>query len=204
MTDLLYSDSLRERMTANLLSFPVLGADGGRAAAVVIAVVPKGRDAAFILTRRPPHLKNHPGQYALPGGRLEAGESPEEAALRELNEEVGVEIDASAVLGRLDDYVTRSGFVITPIVAWAGDVQIVPDPAEVASVYRVELSQLDRDDAPRFVEIPESDRPVIQMPLLDNHVHAPTGAVLYQFREVALRGLPTRVAHFEQPVWAWK
>lgn len=199
-----FGDELKARLTANLASFDVQPAEGGRAAAVVVAVVPKKRQAAFILTRRPSHLKNHPGQYALPGGRIEPGETAEQAALREMHEEVGVELTADAILGRLDDYVTRSGFVITPIVAWAGDVDIVPNPDEVARVYRVELAQLDRDDAPRLISIPESDRPVIQMPLRGTRVHAPTGAVLYQFREVAIRGLATRVAHFEQPVWAWR
>jgi 8-oxo-dGTP pyrophosphatase MutT (NUDIX family) len=140
----------------------------------------------------------------LPGGRLDPGESPEVAALRELHEEVGVELDPDAVLGRLDDYVTRSGFVITPVVVWAGDVELDPNPAEVARAYRVPLGLLDRPDAPRFIAIAESDRPVVQMPLLGSLVHAPTGALLYQAREVLLHGRATRVAHLEQPVWAWR
>jgi hypothetical protein len=60
------------------------------------------------------------------------------------------------------------------------------------------------DVEPRFHAIPESDAPVIQLPLFDRFVHAPTGAVLYQFRELALHGRTTRVAHYEQPVFAWR
>jgi mutator protein MutT len=201
---LAFGEPLRHLMLRNLAALDVHSATGGRAAAVVMAIVPADDQAAFILTRRPSHLVNHPGQFALPGGRIEPGETPEQAALRELEEEVGVDLTEDSILGRMDDYVTRSGFVITPVVAWAGPVVAVPNPAEVAEVYEIPLSVLDRDDAPRLISIPESDRPVIQMPMLDNHIHAPTAAVLYQFREVALRGLQTRVAHFEQPVWAWR
>jgi len=129
----------------------------------------------------------------------------EGAALRELREEVGLGLEASSVLGILDDYGTRSGFLITPVVAWADKhVELTPNPAEVAHVYRVPLVELDKPDVPRLITIPESDRPVIQVPLLSSLIHAPTAAVLYQIREVVVHGRPTRVAHFEQPTWAWK
>ncbi len=110
------------------------------------------------------------------------------------------------MLGRLDDYTTRSGYVITPVVLWAaGDVELTPNPAEVAHVYRIGLHELQRDDSPRFVTIPESDRPVVQVPLGKDLIHAPTGAVLVQFRWVALDGrADERVHDFEQPVFAWK
>lgn len=161
-------------------------------------------ELGFLLTMRAVDLSRHAGQWALPGGREDPGETAEEAALRELHEELGVRLDRGAVLGRLDDYVTRSGFVITPVVVWAGEVELEPNPAEVAHVFRVPLGLLDRPDAPRFVSIPESDRPVVQMPLLGTLVHAPTGAILYQAREVLLHGRTTRVAGLEQPVWAWR
>jgi hypothetical protein len=109
------------------------------------------------------------------------------------------------VLGLLDDYETRSGFVITPVVVWAGDApRLEPNPAEVARAYVVPLAELDQPGTPRFITIPESDRPVVQMPLLGGVVHAPTAAVLYQLREVVLHGRPTRVDHLEQPVFAWR
>jgi len=160
--------------------------------------------ACFLLTRRAAGLRQHARQWALPGGRLEPNESAIDAARRELAEEVGLVLDADAALGLLDDYPTRSGFLITPVVFWGGhDPVLVPNPDEVASVHRVPLDDLDHPDVPRLITIPESDRPVIQVPLLSTLVHAPTAAVVYQLREVVMHGRPTRVDHFEQPVWAW-
>jgi len=110
-----------------------------------------------------------------------------------------------SVLGLLDDYPTRSGYVITPVVVWGGaDIEIVPHPGEVLAAYRVGLHQLTRPDSPRFVTIPESDRPVVQVPIGGDLIHAPTGALLVQFRWVALDGrVNERVHDFEQPVFAW-
>jgi 8-oxo-dGTP pyrophosphatase MutT (NUDIX family) len=162
--------------------------------------------ASFVLCRRSAGLNNHASQWALPGGRLDAGESAIEAALRETDEEVGLRLGEDAVIGVLDDYATRSGYVITPVVVWGGaDARLVPNPDEVLAVYRIGLHELARDDSPRFVTIPESDRPVVQVPLGGDLIHAPTGAMLVQFRWVGLDGrVGERVADFEQPVFAWK
>ena len=162
--------------------------------------------SSFVLCRRAATLNNHGGQFALPGGRVDPDETINEAALRELDEELGLRLGHDAVLGHLDDYITRSGYVITPVVLWAdGDVVLHPAPAEVAYAYRIGLHELQRPDSPRFVDIPESDKPVVQVPLGRNLIHAPTGAVLVQFRWVALDGRAgERVHEFEQPVFAWK
>jgi 8-oxo-dGTP pyrophosphatase MutT (NUDIX family) len=183
--------------------------DGRRAAAVAIAISagadsPDGTGGpAIFLTRRAPRMRAHAGQFALPGGRLDAGEDAVDAALRELSEEVGAVADRSAVLGILDDYPTRSGYVITPVVVRLDAGQrLIPNPAEVAELHRIPLTDL--DVTPRFIAIPESDRPVIQLPLVGHFVHAPTAAVLYQFSELAVHGRVTRVAHLEQPVFAWR
>ncbi len=202
-----FGDALRARSRTHLAAFErrAVAADGRRPAAVAVVLVPDeaGR-ACFLLTRRASGLRTHARQWALPGGRVDPGESVERAALRELEEEVGLARAPASVLGLLDDYPTRSGFVITPVVVWGGDdVELRPNAEEVAGVYRVPLADLDRPDVPRLVTIPESDRPVIQVPILSSLVHAPTAAVIYQLREVVVHGRPTRVAHFEQPVWAW-
>jgi len=203
-----FDDALRERMRDRLDAFERRPHDGAelRHAAVALALLPGENGLpCFVLTRRAPKLKAHQGQWALPGGRIDPGESPVEAALRELHEEVGLALEAEAVLGLLDDYPTRSGYCMTPVVVWAGErAQLAPNPDEVAKAYRVPLAELERPDVPQLREIPESDRPVISVPLLGTFIHAPTAAILYQLREVALRGEATRVAHFEQPVFAWK
>jgi len=161
--------------------------------------------ASFVLCRRSAGLNRHASQWALPGGRLDGDERAIDAALRETDEEIGVRVGDDSVLGLLDDYATRSGYVITPVVVWGGsDIDIVPHPDEVLAAYRIGLHELTRDDSPRFVTIPESDRPVVQVPLGGDLIHAPTGALLVQFRWVALEGrINERVGDFEQPVLAW-
>lgn len=161
--------------------------------------------AALLLCRRAIRLSDHPGQWALPGGRIDPGETPVVAALRELDEEVGLRLGEDSVLGLLDDYPTRSGYVITPVIVWGGvSPALQPSPDEVRAVFRIGLHSL-RDREPRFLTIPESDRPVLQVPIGEYHVHAPTAAVLYQFRQVAMAGRAgERVDHLEQPVFAWK
>ena len=161
--------------------------------------------AAFLLCRRAPRLNSHASQWALPGGRIDDGESAIEAARREVDEELGVALGDDTVLGLLDDYPTRSGYVMTPVVLWGGGrLDLRPSPAEVAAAYRIGLHQLCRPDSPRFISILESERPVVQVPLGNDLIHAPTGAVLVQFRWLGLEGNPAPVDQFEQPVFAWK
>jgi 8-oxo-dGTP pyrophosphatase MutT (NUDIX family) len=203
-----FDEALRGKAHANLAAFErrAIGVDGRKAAAVAVVLLAdeEGR-GCFLLTKRAPTLRAHKGQWALPGGRMDAGESAPAAALRELEEELGLRLGEGTALGLLDDYPTRSGFVITPVVFWAeAPGPLTPNPAEVAHVHLVPLEQLDLPDVPRFISIPESDRPVIQVPLLGSLIHAPTAAVIYQMREVVSHGRPTRVDHFEQPVWAWR
>jgi 8-oxo-dGTP pyrophosphatase MutT (NUDIX family) len=176
-------------------------------AAVAIALV-EAEDladgAAFLLTKRTSKLRAHSGQWALPGGRCDQGENAIEAALRELDEELGLRLKPESVLGILDDYATRSGYLITPVVVWGGkDVSLRPNPDEVASVHRILLRDIAVEDAVSFEAIPESDRMVVRMRINGGLVNAPTAALIYQFREV-LAGRETRVADYEQPVFAWR
>lgn len=142
----------------------------------------------------------------MPGGRRDQGETAVEGALRELHEEVGLLAEAGDVLGVLDDYATRSGYVITPVVVWTDidwrDLTVNPDEVELVRPFLFE--ELARGDSPVLQTIPESDHEVLSMNFHDDVIYAPTGAMLYQFREVAIFGRATRVAHFDQPLFAWR
>jgi 8-oxo-dGTP pyrophosphatase MutT (NUDIX family) len=174
------------------------------AVAITLVEADESGGTAFVLTRRAASLRAHSAQWALPGGRCDAGETSVATALRELHEELGLELGADDVLGELDDYPTRSGYLITPVVLWAGrNAVISPNPDEVASAHRIALADIERADAFDFVTIPESTRRVIRFHLAGQFIHAPTAALIYQFREV-LAGRLTRVAELEQPVFAWK
>ena len=195
----------RDTVAGRVADFPRVAADRPdlKQAAVALCVTEQDGAPTLVITRRAAGLRAHAGQWALPGGRLDAGEGPVEGALRELHEEIGVDLDRSAVLGLLDDYVTRSGYVMTPVVCWAGPVDgFAGSEPEVAAVYEVPLADLDVE--PVFETIPESDGPVIKLPLMDGFVHAPTAAVVHQFVRIACRGEVRRVAHYEQPVFAWR
>jgi len=205
-----FDSALRERVVANLARFAREARDDAalvRAAVAATLVGDAAGCACFLITRRSSRLRDHPGQWALPGGRVDPGESAEETARRELREELGLELPPSAALGQLDDYATRSGFAITPVVFWGGtQPALAPNPAEVERAFVVPVAELDRPEIPELRSIPESDRPVLSLPIpvLGTSIHAPTAAVLYQLREVAIHGRATRVAHYEQPVFAWR
>ena len=213
---------LRDLIEQSLRRFQVRSLEpaGRHAAAVAVAIAEEGPGAnlpdiaapatwstraSLILTRRAKEMGKHPGQWALPGGRIDAGETPEQAALRELAEEVGLHLEPGAVLGRLDDLATHSGFVITPVVVWAGIAErLVPNVGEVASIHRIPVAEFMRADAPILEALEGSLHPTLCMPIGQDWIAAPTAAVLYQFREVCIAGRPTRVAHFEQPLFARK
>ena len=195
----------RATVAARLRRFPRQAAARAdlKQAAVAVCVTGSEGAPALLITRRASGMRAHAGQLALPGGRRDPGETAVQGALRELHEEVGLAVDPSDVLGVLDDYVTRSGYVMTPVVCWAGEVgALTGAEAEVAEVHQVPLAELDVE--PRFIQVPESEAPVIQLPLFGRHVHAPTAAIIYQFCQVACRDRVTRVAGFEQPVFAWR
>jgi 8-oxo-dGTP pyrophosphatase MutT (NUDIX family) len=217
---MLLDDRLHHMVRSNLAGFEPRRLPHGphRAAAVAVAIAEEGtgagidgiaapaqwsRAAALILTRRSPGLTHHPGQWALPGGRIDPGEPPGAAALRELAEEVGLALGECDVLGSLDDYVTRSGFVITPLVVWAGAAAtLTPNRLEVASVHRIPLAEFMRADAPMLEPSDDAGREILHMPVGRASIAAPTAAVLYQFREVCIAGRHTRVAHYDQPLFA--
>ncbi len=206
-----FDDTTRRKIAELCAAFTRAPFDGEvepalKRAAVAIALTEAeaGEGTTFLLTRRAETLRSHAAQWALPGGRCDAGETQAQAALRELHEELGVGLGEGDVLGLLDDYPTRSGYLITPVVVWvSATADLVPNPAEVASVHRIALADIERDDAFSFTTIPESTRRVIRFRHAGQHIHAPTAALIYQFAEL-LAGRNTRVAELEQPVFAWR
>jgi 8-oxo-dGTP pyrophosphatase MutT (NUDIX family) len=205
-----FDAAFRGLITRRLAAFtrtPPLDRHDLKRAAVAITLVESddgSGETAFVLTKRGHDLRSHKGQYALPGGRCEEGEHAVAAALREIEEELGLRLSAEDVLGMLDDYPTRSGYLITPVVIWAEQTRsLLPNPEEVASVHRIPLAEIALADAIDFITIPESDRRVIRIRMNNSLVHAPTAAVIYQFHEM-LAGRQTRVSDLEQPVFAWR
>ncbi|GGU05410.1 NUDIX hydrolase [Actinomadura citrea] len=176
-------------------------APGLRRAGVVLCAVEHDGVPSLIVIKRAYRGRNA-GQWGLPGGGMEDGESPEQAALRELHEEIGLTAGPADVLGRLDDFPATSGFAITPVVVVLDDPgPLAPSPDEVHSVHHTSLRKLAADDTPVWVPQPGGGR-LLQMWLGPEwRVHAPTGAMLWQFREVVLLGRSARVADFAQPDW---
>jgi 8-oxo-dGTP pyrophosphatase MutT (NUDIX family) len=192
---------MRQRLREAVAVFPRVAAtlaDGQRHAAVAITVLDVSSEPRVLVLKRAARGTNA-GQWALPGGRLEPGETAEAAALREAHEEVGLR-DAE-VAGVLDDFVTDSGFVITPVVVLAPEpAALRRNPDEVQSLHPVPLARLLDDDVLHWATGEGGER-LLQLWLRhDMHVHAPTGAILWQFRELVL-GRETRVAGFAQPEW---
>lgn len=142
----------------------------------------------------------HAGQFALPGGKVDSGESANAAAIRELREELGLAVGGQAILGSLDDFDTQSGFTITPVVIWGGATMgdLEPSNDEVAQLFFLTLVEL--QSAVAGARRGTSRAFCLELPW--GPVYAPTAAILYQFSEVALHGRPSRVNDFYQPPFA--
>ena len=194
---------LRARIAANLAGFErraVIGA-GLRRAAVAILLSPFEGEITYMLTRRALTLRRGAGNYALPGGNFEPGEDAVAAAIRETAEELGVRTETEHALGLLDDFVTLGGHAVTPVVLWSdAPLTPAPDPAEVHEAWRLPISELDHPDSPKS-ELNPNGAPILKMFARGQWINPPTAAILYQFREVALHGRPTRVIDIGQPSW---
>jgi len=203
---------LKDRIKHNLAAVTHLTIDDKtlKRAAVVIAIADTSAingSPCFLLTLRASKLRAHAGQFALPGGKLDDGENAEQAALRELHEELGVNVSHNNILGVLDDYPTRSGFSITPVVVWLGHLdEISPNPNEVAKVFHIPLEDLSREDLVNLKPGKSDEQPVfsINIETIGHEIYAPTAAIIYQFHEMAIKQKQTRVAFYDEPTFAWK
>jgi 8-oxo-dGTP pyrophosphatase MutT (NUDIX family) len=204
----LFDDPFRDRLSTNLATFEheQIDGEGMRHAAVALTIITGDEPedgASMLLTRRTPKLKKHSGQWALPGGRVDEGEEPYQAALREMREEINLELDDTAFLGRLDDISSRSGYVISPYVFWAHETKAMsPNPDEVASIHRIPLRFFDGADAVQFLDVEGQTEKLLRLQLGPHRIHAPTGAFLLQLWEVGVHGRPTRVRQHLHPDWA--
>ena len=143
---------LRARLKRNTPpAFTVYGDDrlehdlpNDKPAAVLVPIVSRPDQLTVLFTQRTTHLKAHAGQVSFPGGRAEPGDaSPEFTALREAQEEIGVDPSRVEVLARLPDYHTRTGYIVAPIIGLlTPPLELVPDPREVADVFEVPLAFL--------------------------------------------------------------
>ncbi|MGV9543515.1 NUDIX hydrolase [Nocardia beijingensis] len=216
-------DEFRVLARARLAAFPrieVADLPGVRRAAVVLCVVEEPDGPLSVIVIKRAYRGRNAGQWGLPGGRLEEGETAGQAALRELREELGLDAAPDDLLGALDDFPAASGFTITPLVLALTDAtRLRPNPDEVYSAHLVDLARVAAEDTPRWVraedavrqaELRDDTAPAGEAGLLQMRlgpkmtIHALTGALLWQFREVVLLGTDpaaARVAHFAQPQW---
>ena len=120
---------------------PTLGSDV-REAAVLVAITER-EEPGVLLIHRPSNMRAHPGQVAFPGGKIDPGENPVDAALREANEELGIDPTAVRIVGESDLFHTRTGYAITPVIGLVPpDLELVPNPTEVAQWFEAPLGHI--------------------------------------------------------------
>jgi 8-oxo-dGTP pyrophosphatase MutT (NUDIX family) len=188
-------------VAANLSRHTPVAAGAARAASVSVILFEEEDECRYVLIRRARRGRNA-GQWALPGGKVEPDETALEGALREAREEVALDDRACRILGVLDDFTTMTGFVITPFVVAAPiGWRPVADAEEVRSVHSFSIERLHGPEVVHWAEQPDGTT-LLQMRLDDQvRVHAPTGAILLQFRELGLFGRHTAVADLTQPTF---
>ena len=205
-----HNQLLRETLQANFQVFDrqqAASAVPPRRAAVGIVLAPNELgECCYIFTQRSLNLRRSAGQYALPGGMLDEGETAVEAVRREVAEEVGVSLGLETLVGELDDFVTLAGIAMTPVVLWSPDpIALAPAPDEVHEAWLVPIAELNHPDAPKMIKdshAPAESAPMIlRMPVRGEWINPPTAAVLYQFREVVIHGRLVRVDETTQPQW---
>jgi 8-oxo-dGTP pyrophosphatase MutT (NUDIX family) len=162
----------------------------GRPASVLLALLDRPSGPTVLFTERAAHLKDHAGQVSLPGGRIAAGESAAEAALREADEEVGLKPTAVDVIGSLDEFLTGTGFAVMPVVGVVVDREFIakPDPREVAGVFEVPLGLVLDRSAMNVGYFERHGSRLLTYELLygGRRIWGATAAVLRNFQDVIL------------------
>ena len=157
-------------------------------AAVLIPLVARDDGVTMLLTQRTNHLAHHPGQVSFPGGHVDPTDgTPEETALRETEEEVGIDRRHITIIGRLADYKTRTGFAIAPIVGVVTPpFDVSPDPHEVAEVFEVPMTFLmDADNHERHSrEYKGATRQFYAMPYNGFYIWGATAGMLVDLHNV--------------------
>ena len=165
-------------------------------AAVLLLVVNHADRQTVLFTQRTAHLAAHAGQISFPGGRLEAeDEDPVAGALREAQEEVGVAPSRVDVLGRLPEYHTSTGYLVTPVVGWASaPLDYVPDPQEVADVFEVPLAFLldSRNHRYESAFFKGRTRHFWAMPFGPRYIWGATAGMLVTFQRIIAAGAAAR------------
>jgi len=159
-----------------------------RRACVLIPIVRSDEGWSLLFSRRSANLAAHSGQIAFPGGAVEEGESLEDAVKREAEEEVGIPRESVELIGRLDDVITNSGFLVAPFAGIINErVEYVLQASEVDEVFEVPLDALLVPDMPhvRYVTFRNRRYPVYSYPFGTNDIWGLTGRIVKAFLDVA-------------------
>ena len=187
-------DAALTRLRAILASRPAIEIDAPKLkrAAVLIPIVPNGGGWSLLFSRRSANLAAHSGQIAFPGGGVEIGESLEAAAVREAHEEVGIASERVEVIGRLDDLVTNSGFLVAPFVGIIDErVDYVLQASEVEEVFEVPIEALLSPDQPevRYVAFRNKSYPAYFYRYERHEIWGLTGRILKHFLDFVWRSV---------------
>jgi 8-oxo-dGTP pyrophosphatase MutT (NUDIX family) len=189
-----FSDASVERLRAILGKRPAIEIDASqlRRACVLIPLIRSGHGWTLLLHRRAQNLQAHSGQIAFPGGSVENGEALEDAAVREAEEEVGIHPGSVELIGRLDDVVTNSGFLVAPFVGVVREkIEYVIQESEVTEVFEVPVDVLLEVGQPevRYVRFRDRDYPAYFYRYGDYEIWGLTGRMLKAFLDLVWQTL---------------